>query len=181
MKQATSVEALVAALIRFNEGAAHPPMGRQPPGALRIGEECHVFSPANGRVPNADLIEYLEGLTSPVLLSQSVQRGMINLTPLSELTGERRAAFEQGLANQQAALDQVAKSHGTLDSSMVALEFDEEAIGFTFAIMKEWAGRFILNVGWSVWPAEDGCEADFRLHLIRADGQQTKHFGEARG
>ena len=44
---------LAFAMIRFAEGAAHPPCGAHPPDTPRVGKDVYVFAPSYRRVPRA--------------------------------------------------------------------------------------------------------------------------------
>ena len=82
---------LAFALVRFEEGAAHPPRNYSPPGVPRIGTEAYVFIPSLRRVPRDAVVPFLAALPSPALLTPSTRRGIVALTLVDELTGDRAA------------------------------------------------------------------------------------------
>jgi hypothetical protein len=96
---------LAFALLRFEEGAAHPHRGSTPPGMLRLGEEAYQFTPSWRSVPRADVPAFLAALPSPALLSPTTTRGTVALTLLAELSGERAVWARKTLTNQRACLE----------------------------------------------------------------------------
>jgi len=73
---------LTFALIRFAQGAAHPPRV-SPPGIPRLGEEAWVFAPSVRRVRLEDAPAFLAGLPCPAMLLPTTTRGIVSLAVLS--------------------------------------------------------------------------------------------------
>src|SRR5215831_8853169 len=103
---------LAFAMVRFDDRLAHPVRWSTPPGVLREGEECYVFIPSGRRVPIAEVPAFLAELSSPAILSPTMTRGIVTLTLLDELTGERRAHAQHNFDNQRSALESIAARLG---------------------------------------------------------------------
>jgi hypothetical protein len=154
---------LAAALIRFAQVAAHP---------LKVSTpEAYVFLPASRWVPRDQVEMFLVSLPSPALLAPTTIRGMIALTLLHELSGERRRGFEHELDNCAAALDEIGPQLGLSPTSRILVEFDEESHVFSFAAVREWTQQFLVQVGWSMGSLDRDSGADACLWLRRSDAQ----------
>src|SRR6185369_15913673 len=115
----------------------------------------------------------LASLPSPALLSPTTTRGVVALTLLDELSGDRRRWAEKTLNNFTAGFDDVTRQMSLTPESRFLLEFDEESHVFSFAAMRLWTRRFAVHVGWNVMPLENDPRADARLMLFRSDGAQA--------
>ena len=162
---------LAAALIRFAQVAAHPLTASTPPGSLRVGTDAYVFMPSSRWVPRDQVEMCLVSLPSPALLAPTTIRGMIALTLLHELSGDRRRGFEHELDNCAAALDEIGAQLGLSPTSRILVEFDEESHVFSFATVREWTQQFLVQVGWSMTSLDRESGADARMLLRRSDGQ----------
>src|SRR3989442_9819422 len=116
---------LASALHRIASIAPHPLTTSTPPGSLRVGTEAYVFIPSSRWVPLDQLETFLVSLPSPALLAPTTIRGMIALTLLHELSGERRRGFEHELDNCAAALEEIGPQLGLSATSRILVEFDE--------------------------------------------------------
>ena len=176
---------LAAALIRFEQVAAHPMGGSPPPGALRVGIDAYIFMPSLRRVPLDQVETFLVGLPSPAMLAPTTRRGMIALTLLHELSGDRRRGFEHELDNFAAALAEIGAQLGISPTSRILVEFDEESHVFSFAAVREWTQQLVVTVGWSITSLEREERADARMLLRRSDGRpfpgRSDMIGAARG
>lgn len=162
--------ALAFALLRFESAAAHPNRASTPPGCPRIGEDALLFVPSWRPVPNADVVAFLAGLPSPALLSPTTTRGVVSLLLVEELTGDRATWGRKTLSNQRAGLEQIVAQLGLPDDARILLEFDDETHVLPLAVLRVWAERFAVQVGWSIGPLEGDARADARLMLYRSDG-----------
>ncbi len=147
---------LAAALIRFEQVAAHPMLGPTPEGLLQVGTDAYVFIPSWRRIPRDEIERFLVSLPSPALLAPTTSRGMIALILLHELSGERRGGFQHELDNFAAALEDLAPQLGLSAKSRVLVEFDEESHVFCFAAVREWSQQFPVRVGWSMTACSRG-------------------------
>jgi hypothetical protein len=164
---------LAFALIRFEAGAAHPDRRETIPGMLRIGEEACLFIPSRRPVPHAEVPAFLAGLPSPALLSPTTTRGIVALTLLGELSGERAASAGKIFTNQRAGLERMVGELGLADDARVLLEFDDETHLVSIAAMRVWSERFAVQVMWSLGTLDPDGRADMRLHLRRSDGKDS--------
>jgi hypothetical protein len=155
---------LAFTLIRFEGASAHPMPGR-------VGTDAYLFSPSWQHVPRSEVEAFLVALPSPALLSQTTSRGVIALTLLHELTGDRRRWAEKTLNNFAEGLGDLAPQLGLSPTSRVLVEFDEESHVFSFAAVREWTQQFPRHVGWSIWKLDGDDRASARLMLRRSDGQ----------
>jgi hypothetical protein len=114
---------------------------------------------------------FLVGLPSAALLAPTTVRGVISLTLLHELSGDRRRWFEKTLSNFAAGLDDCGAQLGLSSSSRILLEFDEESHLFSFAGVREWSQQFPVQVGWNIASLEGEKRADARMKLRRSDGR----------
>lgn len=159
------------ALIRFEEAAAQPYRASTPPGMLAVGAEAYVFTPSWRRVPRQEVESFLAGLPSPALLSPTTTRGVIALTLLHELSGERRRWAEKTLSNFTAGFDELTGQFGLLPDSRILLEFDEESHVFSFSGARLWTQQFGVQVGWRMIRLENDVRAQARLMLRRSTGE----------
>lgn len=162
------------ALIRFEEVAAHPRGASTPPGSLRVGTDAYVFLPSWRIVPRDEVETFLVGLPSPALLAPTTIRGVIALTLVHELSGDRRRWAEKTLSNFAVGLDEIGPSLGLSPTSRILLEFDEESHVFSFAGVREWTQQFPVQVGWSISALERRDRADACMMLRRSDGQRFR-------
>lgn len=158
------------ALIRFEEGAAHPFRAHTPPGMLALGTEAYVFTPSWQKVPRQEVEAFLAGLPSPALLSPTTTRGMVALTLLHELSGDRRRWAEKTLNNFTAGFDEMSRQYQLSPDSRILLEFDDESHLFSFSGTRVWTQQFGVQVGWNMIPLENDPRAQARLMLFRSDG-----------
>ena len=164
---------LAFALIRFEEGAAHPFRGATPPDMLQLGEGAYLLTPSWRHIPRADVPAFLAGLPSPALLSPTTTRGVVALTLLGELSGDRAAWARKTLANQRAGIENLFRQLELGDDAFVLLEFDEERHLVPLAVLRTWSDRFAVQVKWSIGPLEDDADASARMHLHRSDGHRS--------
>ena len=162
------------ALIRFEEVAAHPSGASTLPDSLRVGTEAYVFMPSWRKVPSDEVETFLVGLPSPALLALTTIRGVIALTLLHELNGDRRRWMEKTMSNFAAGLEEIGPRLGLAPSSRILLEFDEESHVFSFAGLREWTQQFPVQVGWSISPLERHGRADACMLLRRSDGRSFR-------
>jgi hypothetical protein len=163
---------LAAALIRFEQAAAHLAAGSTPRGTLRVGTEAYQFLPSWRTVPREEVERFLVALPSPAFLAPTTIRGVIALTLLHELSGERRQGAEKTLRNYAAGLDDLRTRTGLGPASSVLLEFDDESHVFSFAAVREWAQQFPVQVAWNVRPLDGGGATEACLMLIRSDSRE---------
>jgi hypothetical protein len=161
--------ALAFAIIRFAEGAAHPPRV-QAEGLPRVGEETWVFAPSTRRVSLEDVPGFLAGLPSPALLCPTTTRGIVALQLLSELSGDRATGARKAFANQRAGLEEMADQLGLTAESRILLAFGDEAHIVSLAVLTLFIERFLVDVGWGIGALVDDARASARLHLHRSDG-----------
>lgn len=165
--------ALAFALIRFEEGAAHPFRGAPRPDSLDLGEGAYLFTPSWRHVPRADVPAFLAALPSPALLSPTTTRGVVALTLVGELAGDRAAWARKTLANQRAGLEQMVGQLGLGDDASVLLEFDEERHVVPLAVLRNWSDRFAVQVRWDIGRLKGDAHAAARMHLVRSDGHRS--------
>lgn len=161
---------LAFAMVRFEEGAAHPHPAYTPPGTLRIGVEGWVFAPSWHRVPRAEVPAFLATLQSPAMLLPTTTRGMVALTLLDELEGERERWGRHSFANQRACLESAVERLNLTDDSRLLLEFDGESYVIPLATLRVWSERFGVQVRWNLDRLESDARASARLILVRSDG-----------
>jgi hypothetical protein len=162
---------LAAALIRFEEVAAHPTAGYTPPGSPRVGTDAYIFAPSGRQVPRNEVERFLISLPSPAILSHTTWRGLITLTLLHELSGDRRRGAEKAFSNLGAGLEEIRTQLSLSDSSRILVEFDEESHVFSFAAVREWSQQFVVQVGLSLGALKGEKRADARLLLRHSDGR----------
>ena len=160
---------LAFALLRFEGAAAHARPGSRPSGALQIGTEAYVFLPSWREVPFEEVEAFLVGLPSPALLAPTTVRGVIALTLVHELSGDRRHWAEKTLSNFVAGLEDMAQQLDLSPTSRILLEFDEDSHVFSLAGVREWAQQMAVQVGWNVSSLESDVRADACMNLMRSD------------
>lgn len=163
---------LAFALIRFEGAAAHPMQGSTPPGSLCVGTEAYVFQPSWRVVPRDEVEAFLVELPSPALLAPTTIRGIIALTLVHELSGERRGGAEKTLSNFATALEKTRGRLALEPSSRILVEFDEESHVFSFAGVREWSQQLAVHVGWNISPLEGDEHAAACMKLMRSDGRR---------
>jgi len=169
---------LAAAMLRFLEPLAHLARFRSSKPAPIVGVDAYVFSPSPRLIPRDQVAGYLAALPSPAVLAPTTTRGVIALTMLHELSGERRTAMQHQLDNQLAALE--AFAHAPADDR-VLLEFDDESHVFTLGAVRVWAERFSVLVGWNMRSSDEASRAEWRLNLVGGDGERySKGYGRSR-
>jgi hypothetical protein len=159
------------AVLRFEEAMAHAARAHAPPGHLRLGIQAYEFLPSWRHVPREGVEAFLVSLPSPALLAPTTVRGVIALTLLHELSGDRRRWAEKTFSNFAAGLDDTSHQLGLSPTSRVLLEFEQESHVFSLAAVREWTQQFAVHVGWNVGPLESDSSADACLRLVRSDGQ----------
>jgi hypothetical protein len=136
---------------------------------VRLGEDAYTFVPGSRRIPLRDIPQFLAGLPSPALLMPSTSRGVVGLTLVSELTGDRAASAHHEFANQQAAVQEQVGQFGLSADSRILLELDRESLVVSLAALRTWSQRYVIYVGWNMRPLVDDPRASAKLFLIRAD------------
>lgn len=164
---------LAFAMVRFEEGSAHPDRHWIPPGAPRHGADVYGFIPSLRRVPHDGVVAFLAGLSSPALLTPSTRRGVVALTLVDELGGDRAVGGRKVLSNQQLGLEEMVGQIGLDADASVLLEFDNEAHIFSLKVVRVWAERFAVHVGWSLGSLENDPRASARMMLIGSDGRRS--------
>jgi hypothetical protein len=161
---------LAAAVLRFEEGAAHllrQDLDNEDPNDPPAQ---YGFLPSLRSIPRDEVASFLLTLPSPALFSPTTIRGSIALTLLSELSGERRSGAEKIFSNYSAILDDLGARLGLGPTSRILLEFDKESHTFSFEVLRFWTQQFAAQVGWNMSPLENDPRADARLDLRRGDG-----------
>lgn len=161
---------LTFALLRFEQAAAHRDTSSTPVGVPHIGTDAYLFTPSWRRVPRTDVVPFLVSLGAPALLSPTTTQGVVALTVLTELTGERLAWARKTFANQRAGLEELAEQLRLEQQSRILLEFDSEVHVFSLAVLRAWADNFAVQVGWNLGPLQPDPRADAQLHVRRSDG-----------
>jgi len=169
---------LAAAMLRFQEPLAHLARFRRSKGSSVVGVDAYAFTPSPRLIPRDQVSGYLAALPSPAMLAPTTMRGVIALTMLHELSGERRAAMQHQLDNQMAALEAYAAAPA---DDRVLLEFDAESQVFALGAVRVWAQRYGVHVGWNLTTSIDPARAEWRLNLAGGDGQRySKGYGRDR-
>jgi hypothetical protein len=164
---------LAFAMIRFAQGAAHPPRGSRPPGAARLGEEAYIFLPSLRRVSTEEVPVFLSRLASPALLSLTTTRGIVAMHLLDELRGPRASGARHILANQRSGLEDMIRQANLGDDARVLLDADGERRLVSLAAVRLWCDRFAIDVGWSVSLLDGDPSASARFNLYRSDGMNA--------
>lgn len=167
---------LAAAMLRSQEPLVPLLKHSTPAGQPVLGVDCYAFIPAPKQVPREEIPAFLASLPCPAMLAPTIIRGIISLTLLDELSGDRRAAMKHELDNQLSFF-QGDMFAGATDSDRVLLEFDDESLEVPLGAVRLWAGRYGILVGWSVVACEDRGRAEWRINLIGGDGQRYSKGG----
>ena len=165
---------LATAVLRFAEGAAHLSRAYTPAGAPVIGRDSYVFVPGRLEVLRANIESFLVSLPSAVLLHPTTTRGVIALSLLHELSGDRRRWAEHVLNEVGSGVERLGATHGLSLASRVLLEFDDESHVFDLATVREYLSQFHVDVGWLLAPLENDSRADAWLVLFRGDGERSR-------
>lgn len=161
---------LAFAAIRFEEKLSHLLGSSSPPGQPVLGIDTYSFTPSWRQIPRAEVESFLAALPSPALMSPTLTRGMIALTLLNELTGDRRKWGEKTLSNFTAVFDQACSHLSLAGKSRFLLEFYEESHVFTHAAVRLWTQQFAVQTGWTLDSLKNDPRADARILLRRSDG-----------
>lgn len=142
-----------------------------PPGHPVLGLDAYAFTPSWRVVPRAEIVPFLVSLPSPALLSPTTTRGIVALTLLHELSGDRRRWGEKTLSNFTAALDQASGQFGLAADSGVLLGLEDESDVHPLATVRLWTQQFGVQVGWSLSPLAGNARAQAQLRVRRSDGR----------
>lgn len=164
---------LAFAMVRFEEASAHWSRHSSPPGSPRLGEDVYEFLPSLRRVPRDGVVAFLAGLSSPAILTPSTMRGLVALTLTDELSGERAAGARKEFSNQQLCLEEMVQQIGLPPDASVLLDFENEAHVFSLKVVRLWAERFAVHVGWSIGSLKDDPRASARIVLYGSDGRDS--------
>ena len=168
----TGAAEIAFAMLRFAQGAAHQ-FDREEDAIRGLGgRDWFVFLPSWRRTSRAEVVPFLASLPCSAMLFSGTMRGSVALLLLEELQGERRQWGQKNFDNQSGGLVHAADQLGLSPDSRVVLEFDDEEHLFTFAVLKRWAERFCVDIGWNLLPCGDD-RAAARLWLIRADHETS--------
>lgn len=159
------------ALLRIKEPMASPLGAHAPTGHPVLGTDAYAFTPSWRVIPRAEIVSFLVSLPSPALLSPTTTRGMVALTLLHELSGDRRRWGEKTLSNFTTCLDQMSAQLGLTVDSGVLLELDDESDVYPLATVRLWTQQFGVQVGWSLSPIAGNPRAQAQLAVRRSDGR----------
>lgn len=163
---------LAYALLRMEEPMASLFGTCKREGVPVLGEDGYSFSPSWQLIPRAEIAPFLASLSSPALLAPTTTRGVIALTLLHELSGDRRLWGEKVLSNFSAGLDHFIQKFALTDDANVLLAIESEPEIFSLAAVRLWAQQFgVLQVGWALTPLLDDPRAQVQLCVCRSDGQ----------
>lgn len=158
------------ALIRFDEVLAYPPTHHTAPGAPVVGRDAYVFMPSGLAVPRHQVEAFLVALPSPALLSPTLTRGMVALTLVHELGGDRRRWAEKTLSNFTNGFDELSGQLRLSADCRILLEFDSESHVLSHAGVRLWTHQFAVQVGWVLRRLDHDPRAEARLQVRRSDG-----------
>ena len=165
--------ALAFAMVRFEEGAAHPPPWFTPPGQLKLGNEGWIFTPGRRPVPRDEVPRVLATLGSPALLFPTTVRGIVALMLVHELSGGRQRWAEQLLRSQMASVDEAIRRLDLPDQAPVVLQFSDEELVLPVAALRVWGRQFVVNMRWNLLRGDHESQAGARLVLYRCDGARS--------
>jgi hypothetical protein len=165
--------AVAFALVRFESEAAQADRFRHPSSAPRFGEDAYVFLPSLRRIRSGDVVSFLAGLPSPALLAPTTMRGIVALTLLAELSGERATGARKIFTNQCAAVEESAQQLGATPETQVLISISGETHIVSFETVRVWSQLFAVQVGWSIAPFAGDPRVAARLCLIRSDGAKS--------
>ena len=158
------------ALIRFDEVLAYPPTHHTAPGEPVVGTDAYVFMPSGQAVPRQQVEDFLVSLPSPALLSPTLTRGMVALTLVHELGGDRRRWAEKTLSNFTNGFDELSAQLHLSADSRILLEFDSESHVLSHPGVRLWTHQFAVQVGWVLRRLDHDPRAEARLQVRRSDG-----------
>jgi hypothetical protein len=137
-----------------------------------LGEDAYSFTPSWQLTPRAEIVPFLVSLPSPALLAPTTTRGVVALTLLHELSGDRRRWGERVLSNFSAGLDHFIRQLGLTNDTDVLLEFEQESEIYSLAAVRIWTQQFaVLQIGWTLSPLRGDARAQAQLVVCRSDGQ----------
>lgn len=161
------------ALIRFSEAVASQAPFHTQPGLPVVGVDAYNFTPSWRSVRREDVEDFLAALPSPALLSPTLTRGVVALTLLHELSGDRRRWAEKTFSNFAEGFDEMSAQLKLSAESRILLEFDAESHVLSFAGTRLWTQLFAVQVGWNVAPLRGDARAEAQLTLVRSDGTRA--------
>ena len=167
----THAARIAFAILRFEEPLAQPWTAHTRPDEPVVGHDAYLFTPSWRPVPRSDVVPFLVSLPSPALLSPTTTRGVIALTLLMELSGDRRRWAEKTLSNFTSAFDEGVDRLGLQSTDRIGLDLGEERQIFSVPAVREWTQRYGVQVGWNLRPAPEGSGARATLCVRRADGR----------
>ena len=103
-------------------------------------------------------------------------RGLVALTLVGELSGERLAGARHELSNQQSGLEEMIRQCGLDPDASVLLDFEKEEHIFSLSAVRLWAERFAVHVGWSLGSLKDDPRAPARIMLYGSDGRRSVNW-----
>jgi hypothetical protein len=139
-----------------------------------LGRDSYIFVPGRQQVLRANIERFLVSLPSAAFLHPTTTRGVIALSLVHELSGDRRLWAEHALDEVGNGVERIAAAHGLSLASSARLEFDDESHVFDLATVREYLVQFHVDVGWILQPVENDTRADTWLMLVRGDGQRTR-------
>ena len=172
----TDAARIAYALLQFEEPLAH--LIEAHPGMPAVGVDAYLFTPSWRTVPRSDIVPFLVALPSPALLSPTTTRGMIALTLLNELSGERRRWGEKTLSNATALFDNMANQLRLDGTSPILLEMPGEAAVYSCASVRLWTQQFGVQVGWTLSLLPRDPRARARLVARRCDGAWSHRLND---
>lgn len=168
----TDAARIAYALLRMEEPMASPIGSCKRADALVLGEDAYSFTPSWELIPRADVVPFLVSLPCPALLAPTTTRGVIALTLLDELRGDRRLWAEKVLSNFSAGLDDFVRRLALTDDSHVRLDCGPERDVYSLAAVRTWTQQFgILQIAWTVSALQGDARAQAQLVVRRSDGQ----------
>lgn len=129
-----------------------------------------MFTPSTRRVATHDVETFLASLPSPALLSPTTIRGIVALTLLHELSGERRRSAEKILSNFTMIFDDCCSRLGLTTASTILLKLGDESHYVSHAGARCWTQQFGVQVGWNLRPLRNNPRAQAALWVRRNDG-----------
>lgn len=137
-----------------------------------LGVDVYSFTPSWQAIPRAEIVPFLVSLPSPALMAPTTTRGVVALTLLHELAGERRRFAEKVLANFTAGLDDFALRLGLDPNANVLLELEDDIEVYPLSTLRLWTQQFgIFQIGWWLSPLSGSARAEAQLIICRSDGQ----------
>lgn len=137
-----------------------------------LGVDVYSFTPSWELIPRAEIVPFLMSLPSPALLAPTTTRGVVALTLLHELSGDRRRWGAKVLSNFSAGLDRLIRQLGLTNDTNVLLEFEQESEVYSLAAVRMWSQQFgVLQIGWTLSTLRGDARAQTQLVVCRSDGQ----------